>query len=222
MSTSPLGGRLLSGVGIAAQGAIGAGISRDFATNNLLHFADEFAQVRAAWSTTLAAFTGQSAYLTGRTDGSADVWYPVIASQAFPVPLREDGRSYRLRVRIGGSSDGGELVQFRIVLAPQGEAGVLVNTVNEDFIYETDETLVTTPAWLTGASQGSQAFTTQIEIPASYVSAWMVETPTIADVAGAAVTAPQCLVSLCVFGRSLNNPDFPRLEALYAGEWIGS
>jgi hypothetical protein len=221
MSTSPLGGRLLTGYGLDSYKAIGASVARDFATNNLLHYADEFAQVRSAWSTTVAAFTGQNAYLTGPDDGDADVWYPIIASPPFPIPLREDGRSYRMRVRIGGSSDGGELVQFRLVLAPQREALILVNAVNEDFIFETDATDVTTPAWLTGESQGAQALTTQVQIPAAYASSWMVETSTIADVGGAAVTASQCLVSLCIFGRSVNNPDFPRLEGLYAGEFIG-
>lgn len=222
MSTSPLGGRLLSGYGLDQYKAIGAAISRDYATNNLLHFADEFAQVRVAWSSTLATFTGQSDYITGRDSQDADTWYPIAAYGPFPIPLREDGRSYRCRVRIGGSSDGGEDVQFRLVLAPQREALALVNTVAEDFIYETVATSSTSAAWLTGQSIGEQELTTQVQIPARYTSAWMVETSTLADVGGAVVTASQCLVSACIFGKSLNNPDVPRLYGAMVGEWIGS
>lgn len=218
MPTSVHSGRLLSGLGLAAPGAIGASIARDYAINNLLHLADEYAQVRVAW----IAPVESEGYISGRTSSlTADRWFPIGSFGPFPIALRESGDSYRLRVRVAGSSSGGHAVKFRIVLAPLREALDLVNTTTADFIFETATTTSGTGAWLTGASIGVEAWTTQVQLPAEYAAAWMRETATLTDVAGTAVGAQQCLVAVNVFGSTANTGSVPRLAGVYAAEFVG-
>lgn len=218
MPTSVHSGLLLSGYGLDATKAVGASIARDYAVNNLLHLADEYAQVRVAW---IAPTEGEG-YVTGRTASiTADRWYPIASFGAFPIALRQDGSSYRLRVRLGGSSSGGHAVKFRLVFAPQRDALDLVNTTAGDFIFETATTTSGTGAWLTGTSQGVEAWTTQVQIPPEYAATWMRETSTLSDIGGSAVGVQQCLVACSIFGSTANAASVPRLSGVYAAEFVG-
>lgn len=221
MSTSPLGGRLLGNIyGLTQYTPVGAAIARDFAVNNLLHFADEYAQVRVAWTPTVTTYSGGTGYLTGRTSAlSVNIWYPIASYGPFPIALREDGRSYRLRVRIAGASSGGHAVKFRLVLAPQSEAPARV-TQSLDSIYETATTTSSTGAWLTGASVLS-SLATQVQATSEETSAWITTTSTLTDLAGDDTGASQCLVSCAIYGSTANVASIPRLHGVYAAEWIG-
>lgn len=226
MSTSFLGGRLLGGATgsrdyrLVSQDPVGACISRDFVLNNLLHFADEFAQVRVAWSATASGYRNGSGYLTGNTSLiSADVWHPIVSFGPFPIALRQDGRSYRMRVRVAGASSGGHAVKFRMVLAPFDAAPGVVS-LNEDFIFETATTTSGTGAWLTGTSMLS-SWTTQVQISASSAAEWMATSRTISDISGNDTGVSQCLVNCNIFGSTANTGSTPRLHGLYAAEWVG-
>jgi hypothetical protein len=114
-------------------------------------------------------------------------------------------------------------VKFRAVIAPDAATALsLVNGATGDFIFETATTSSTTHAWLTGASAGANAWTTQIVIPAEYATAWTTATDTLDDLAGDSASVGQCLVSVTVFGSTANAASLPRLSGLYLAEWIGA
>ncbi len=216
MSTSPHEGRLLSGYALSSNRAIGASGAQDYALNNLLHYADEYAQVRVAFSTA-------SIELTPRySDNTVNRWYPIAAFGPFPVTLRASGKSYSLRVRVAGAnSNNASTVKFRVVLSPQREAQTHANATLENFVFETATTSSSTSAWLTGTSQGTPSSTTLLNIPADYAAAWSTTTATLVDVGGYPVSVQQCLVSACVFGSTASLTSIPELHGLYLAEYVG-
>ncbi len=222
MPTSFHHGRLLQGNPPTQYDAIGASNTRDFVVNNLLHYADIFAQVRAAMALTKSTYSGGQGSISGYGSPDADVWYPILDVGPFPIPLRADGSSYRLRIRIGGASSTGHAVKFLACLAPSATAALgLANDIADDFQFETVTTSSTTHAWLTGASRGSEAWETQIVVPAIYAAAWTQTTDTLDDLGGDAVSVDQCLVHLVILGSTANAASVPQLSGLYAAEWIG-
>lgn len=227
MSTSPLGGRLLTDTTLFQGGndPVDTTLVRDVVLNNLCHYADEFAQVRVNWSAGLTAYTNGNEYITPRTTGLiVDPWFFIAAFGPFPISLRQTtgigGASYRLRVRLAGSSSAGHAVTFRAVLASYSAGQSAVNGALDDHIFEAT-TSSTTMAWLTGTSQGANAWPTQVVVPSSYVGPWMVPVNTLDDLGGNPVAVNQCLVSLHIFASTANTSSVPRLGAVYAAEWIG-
>jgi hypothetical protein len=227
MSTSPLGGRLLTDTTLFQGGndPVDTVIVRDVVLNNLCHYADEFAQVRVNWSAGQTAYTNGSGYLTTRTTGlTTSPWFYIASFGPFPITLRQTtgigGASYRLRVRLAGSSSAGAAVTFRAVVASYSSGQSSVTGALDDHIFEAT-TSSTTMGWLTGTSQGVNAWTTQVVLPSSYVGPWMVPVGTLTDLGGDPAAVTQCLVSLHVFANTANATSVPRLGAVYAAEWIG-
>lgn len=205
----------------AAKQPVGAVVARDVICNNLDHYADSMAQVRFAWAPGTSTYASKS-YLTPRTTGVVvNTWYQIAASHAFPLPARADGTGYKIRVRLGGASSGGHAVKFAIVLAPVGSAQAVVTASASDASFETATTTSATAAWLTGASQGSGAYTTMVALSASEVGLYTRLTDTPVDLSGARSAVAQCLVNLVVFGSTANTGSVPRLYGVAAEEWIG-
>lgn len=225
MATSPLKGRLERGAvaALSSYQPISAESALNYRLNNLLHYADEYAQVRVNWMAPATAWSGGQGYITGRTSSlTTGTYYPITSFGPFAITLRERDGSYRLRVRLAGASSAGNEVQFRAVLCPQRDAGILVNELATDFMFETGQVTSTSAAWLTGASLGDNAWETMVWIPPDWTAAWMTETSTLSDVGGDRVTVEQCLVSLNVFGRAVNAGSVPRLFGAYAAEYVGT
>jgi len=221
VTTSPYGYRVRIGsqFGTGGTSPISAVYARRVLLNNLCHYADVFGQVRAAWSSSPRVGLP---YLTTTTGSkSANTPYP-IWSTTFPIALRASLASYKLRVRIAGaSSDGVTAVRFRAVLAPATSLGRVVASA-VDSVFLTATTTSATGAWLTGASQGSGAYTTMIALTESEVTDALTMTSTPADVAGAGRAVAQCLVTLAVYGQTANTVSTPRLHGVYAAEWVGA
>jgi hypothetical protein len=227
MSTSPLNGRLLTDVSLFQDGndPVDATLMRDVVLNNLCHFADEFAQVRVNWSAGVTTYTNGSGYLTTRTTGlDTSSWFHIQTFGPFPIALRQSvglgGASYRLRVRIAGASSAGNAVTFRAALTSYSAGQSAVNGELDDHIFEAT-TSSTSMGWLTGTSQGVNAWTTQIVVPSAYVGTWLVPVSTKTDIGSDLAAVTQCVVSLQVWAKTSNTASVPRLGAVYAAEWIG-
>ncbi len=227
MSTSPLGGRLLTDTTLFQGGndPVDTTLMRDVVLNNLCHFADEFAQVRVNWSAGVTTYTNGSGYLTTRTTGlDTSSWFHIQTFGPFPIALRQSvglgGASYRLRVRLAGASSAGHSVTFRAVLTSYSSGQSVVNGELDDHIFEASTTS-TSVAWLTGSSQGTNAWPTQVVVPSAYVGPWLVPVSTKTDLGSDLAAVSQCLVSLQVYAKTSNTSSVPRLGAVYAAEWIG-
>jgi hypothetical protein len=219
VTTSPYGYRVRTGgqFGTAGTSPISAVYARRVLLNNLCHYADVFGQVRAAWNTSPRVGKG---YIDSITPTAVDTPYP-IWSTTFPILLRASLASYKLRVRIAGaSSDGANAVRFRAVLAP---ATVLSARVLDaaDHVFLTATTTSSSAAWLTGASQGAEAYTTMMALTDGAVTDALTLTSTPADIGGAGRGVAQCLVTLAVYGQTANIAATPRLHGVYAAEWVG-
>jgi hypothetical protein len=220
VTTSPYGYRVRVGsqFGTAGTSPISAVYARRVLLNNLCHYADVFGQVRIAWSASPRVGKG---YLQPTTPTTVNVPYYIAASAPFPIAVRRNGQSYKLRVRIAGvSSDNTNAVRFRAVLAPVSSAGSLALN-SEDYVFLTATTTSSTPGWLTGASQGSEAFTTMVALSAEQCASMQQTTGTLSDIAGTPVGVSQVLVSLQVYGQTANVAAVPRLHGVYAAEWVG-
>lgn len=222
MSTSPHEGLIRTGLTVDSGSAIGASIARDYLLNNLLHLADEYAQVRMAM--------GNTTYLEAlETNVFPDRYYLMASSGAFPLPMRANRVPYALRIRIGGACSDAGTVSFRVVLAPPGLAAGYANPEDAagdpiapswDFVWEATAT-GSTASWLTGATTGPNASANLLTVDAETAAGWMVNTATLTDLAGDTTTAQQCLVAVHVFASTADLARSARLHAAYAAEWIG-
>ena len=186
--------------------------------NNLCHYADVFVQVRAAFNTSPRVGKG---YIDSTTPSVVNTPF-FIWSTSFPIFLRSDGSSYKLRIRIAGaSSDGVNAVRFRAVIGPATTISRIVTTAT-DAQFLTATTTSSTAAWLTGSSQGTDAYTTMIEMTADEVANAIVTTSTPVDIAGGGRSVAQAVVTLAVYGQTANVAATPRLHGVYACEWVGN
>lgn len=220
MTTSPYGYRVRIGsqFGTGGESPISAPYARRVALNNLCHYADVFGQVRASWAS--SPRVGGKGYLTPTTPTVVDTPF-LIWGTHFPIAVRADGSAYKLRIRIAGaSSDGLNAVRFRAVLSPAAY-NAAVSTRAEDYVFLTTTTTSSTAAWLTGTSQGADAFTTMVELTSRDVSEAATITSTLSDVGGSERAVAQTLVMLGVYGQTANLAAVPRLHGVYAAEWVG-
>jgi hypothetical protein len=223
MSTSVHQGRLLTGRTWDANAAVDASFVRDVVQNNLCHFADEFAQVRVAYSATSSAFDDTA---LGMESASflQNTFTRIVSFGPFPLNLRQNGDGYKLRVRVAGAATAAlTTATYRVVVCPISQADGLYLT-EDDFVFEATSSS-TSAAWLSGTSQGSLASTTLITIPGSLASSWITTTSTLDDVSGNVVGVEQCLVCANVYAKSSEEDPDPdtriTLSGLYLAEFIG-
>lgn len=222
--TSVLKGRLAYDDGDlvgAAQVPIGAVIARRVVLNNLLHYADAFGQTRVAWSIPINTYSGGNAYLRPRSSPApvADEFYEIASFGQFPLQLRADGTPYKIALWATGYSSSGDEVTFRIAVCPSAQARDVIREA-ADHVWEASTTS-TASAALSGATLGTNAYTTLLAPTAARAALWRVPTGTLVDLGGAPAGVEQTLVSICVWASTANTGSYPALTGLYAREWIG-
>lgn len=196
---------------------IGAVTGRDYAINNAMHYADIHAQNRVC----LTQHSG--AYITG-LNTTALGWRQSWQSPSFPVSLRPDGSSYRLRVRVAGAGESALFDNyFAVSIGPTtpGIAGVDPAAGTTDNIWLSAKVNSTTAAYLTGASMGTEAWPTMIALTAPQAAACSRSTATIVDVAGAPISVVQamCVATLWTYTEDPAHP--ARIYAFSLEEWPG-
>ena len=234
MSTSPLGYRVVIGWdAFSAQRPLSAFDTRNVVLNNLCHYADSYGQTLVNWSATAAALTGGYGYLYPGSPADLTGYLPsLIGMWKVPLRIRADGSSYKVRIRIGGASDtAGESVRFFAALALPGygigrvlyDGTVLAGmpALHGDAIFGTVATTSTTPAWLTGVSQGNNGWSTMIQLPADLVSSHLRMHGTFDE-----TSAPESVLYtdtiLVVFSLATHDGIGGRLYAVHACEWVGT
>ena len=188
--------------------------------SNLNHTADEFSQVRCAISGTTPSLISKAGYLVSRTPSAVSTPYS-IASVSFPISVRASGKSYRMRIRLGGATANvAANAIFYAALSAGADAASSLLTAS-DASFTTALTASTTAAWLTGTSRGTNAWTTMIELSAAQMAACYVDFPTTVSLGGAPASVRVPWVTLTVFSSTSDILYTPRLYAVYAAEVIG-
>ncbi len=221
MATSEYGYRVLidtAAVGGQTQ-ALDARTSR-IVMSNLNHMADEFAQVRVALSSTKISSFYAEPYLTSRQPQTPGVPY-LITSASFPMNVRVQGQAYKLRVRIGGATANAAATATFYAVLGQGHRASADVSLASDAVYVTAGTASTSAAWLTGASQGAQAYTTMVEMDAAATALCLAQFPTAEQLGGDPVSVPLTWATLSIFASTTNLSYVPRLYSVYAAEVIG-
>lgn len=201
---------------------IGNRATRDLVLNNLNHYSDIFGQQRACWVKAAGSAVEEQNTIPG---ASSVAWLPRLMTAPFPIAIREDGTSYRVRIHVGGEiSSALYTATFAVVLAPTIVAQEVlegITTAPTDSVWISNATASTTPVYLTGTSQGPSAYARMVTLTAQEVSQYTVATSTIKEIAGDASAVPQCMVSLCAFIKVSNSLGTGRINALIAQEWPG-
>ncbi len=188
-----------------------------YVINNLNHLSDEFGQVLSCMSSTVAALSGKTGYLTPATPAATGVFYPVV-SHTFPIKVRAAGQSYKFRIRIGGASGNTASTLFLAQLT--GGSGLL--TSGTDAQYVTAATTSSTAAWLTGASLGPNAYTTLMELTSEQVNRCLISMPTTIDLGGDDASVQVAMVTLLISASTANVAHVPRLYNVMLAEVIGT
>jgi hypothetical protein len=216
MPTSLHSGFLRNGLTLEqSMPPLGASFARDYLLNNLLHLADEYGQVRMAFST--------SDYFEPAKTVAGNTYYLAATSGPFGIPLRQDGSAYRMRVRVGGaSSNVAGTATFRVIVCPPLIANTIATTSNPgvDYVFQASTTS-TSAAWLTGTTLGPLADATLITIDAETARSWLTTSNTLSDIGGDPATVDQCVVAVHIFAKISSNAYSPRLYAGYAAEYVG-
>lgn len=198
---------------------IGPVTGRDYAVNNANHYADIFGQVRARW----AAQAGGYIVATNTANLS---WKPIWVAERFPIALRPDGSSYRVRVRINGSAENASFkVGFAVSLStpdPASIHSVYPGSAATDAVWSAGTNITaTSAAYLAGASLGSSAWTTMIAMTATEAAACVRSTSTIVDVAGSRISVTQAMAALVFWAYVEDTAHQARLYAVDGEEWPG-
>lgn len=210
----------------AAYRPVGDKATRWILVNNTNHYADIHGQVRASFSSRAVGPAKTPYYATNSTG-----WKNVMTTAPFPVAMREDGSSYRIRVVVGGAAENAAAAcRFGVVLslfgAPTDPRTTLeqavAGTLPTDSVWYTETaTTGTTPAFLTGKSKGPNSWDRLIALTQREAEPFLTVTGTPLDIGGAASGVPQCLVQLFVFAKTSNALYSARLHCFQATEWYG-
>lgn len=199
---------------------VGAVTGRDYAVNNAMHYADIMAQNRVELSQRGGAYIEAISPVSG---GWAIAW----VGASFPISLRPDGSSYRCRVRIAGCGESAvDKVRFAFSIGPAlGTAAAYALTspsvATTDNVWDTGDVSSATPAYLTGATLGVEAWTTQIALTAAQAAQCTSVVSTIVDVAGAPVSVTQAIVQPTIWTYTDDSAHPARLYAASLEEWPG-
>lgn len=200
---------------------VGNRASRDILANGLNFYADIYGQQRMSFAARSMGPAKNPYFGTNRTP-----WTQVAASGAFPIAIRENGESYKMRVALAGCIENvAAKAQFAFVLAPVIDALAILEsttTIRTDSVWVSLETASVTPAYLTGASKGANAWVRMVGLSALEASAYLVATGTPVDIGGDSGGVAQCLVNLVVFAKTDNATYQARLYNASGQEWPGS
>ena len=189
--------------------------------NNTNHYQDICGQVRAHWSAR-ALGPAKAPYLSA----DSTIWTNVMTTAPFPLAMREDGSSYRLRIRVGGANRVAlQAARYAVLLASPYSRGAPVSIVYgavsgaapTDRVWYSNKVSSTTPAFLTGQSRGTNAWDSMIALTQAESAEFLSVAPTPVDIAGASSGVPVCMVQCMVFIRG-SESDLYYFEAT---EWYG-
>lgn len=177
--------------------------------SNVNFLSDEFAQVLVNWS--------DADGLVGPKFGG---WVPQFAYE-FPILQRQSGDAYPFRVRLGGYATGGAVVRFRAIISAPGASGPGLHSQaygDQDFI---TVAAGSSPAWLTGSTQGAAASPDLLTLPAALVS--QVQVNTLDAIGGNPAVTVRAGARLTVYGLSDKaGTDPPVLSGVYLAQYIGT
>jgi len=131
-----------------------------------------------------------------------------------------------MRIRVNANNQfSSSNTRLRIVLSPKGRDAELL-FAEEDFVWQSDDFTSASSAWLTGASRGSSAWSTQVALKNSDITSWISTVSSLNAIGGSTiVSADQVLVSLNVWYSTENATNqerlSPVLRALYGAEYVG-
>lgn len=177
---------------------------RDGLVNNAIHLADECAQVRVNAVFATGSYAKSGDFSTGTH----------IVSQfgPFPITLRPDGTSYRLRTRFLVRSANGVSVTFHVVLAPPSLA--IDGFAREGTNYAKFSVTSTTETWTAPAAL---LYMDTGVVNASFSPP--ISTPTaIGEATTTSVVAAQAILTVYATQASAANA---RLSGAYAAEFVG-
>ncbi len=172
------------------------------------HLFDESAQVRVNWG-------ARSASAYREASGAPVIWYPITTVAAWPLKLRSDGESFRLRVRVSGAASSAHTVTFRVVVdTPSNLQRAAMATTLGTNVWE-GQTSSTTPGYITPS--GSNI----IYLQAGAIAPSALRT--FDAVAGATpITVSTVMVTARVYGETSDAAAAIRLFGLYIAEYVGT
>ncbi len=168
--------------------------------NNANHLADSYAQVRVGWEHSGSYFSG----IPGKDTNNG---YQLVAPPQgpFPLSIRPDGKSYKIRVQAKASTWAtGDVTNWRLLVACTPAQAV--RDKDDASRYVTFQTSTTTPAW-------SSAQLIQL-------SSGQLESTTWSDPDSLGVQF--VMAHLYVYALTTNSSVETRLYGLYAAEYIGT
>jgi len=184
--------------------------------NNLIHTADQRAQVRVA-------FTGLSgSFLTCDTigAGNTDTFLPIASFGPFDATLKTDGTPYLMRIRIAGRASAANSVTFRVAICPgrgaltaRGLDYVRNRIANNGADVLEATTSATAVAWLAPANTSADPAI----IVADAVGQELTQDVTGGTAASVAVDTAQMMAH--VWASSTTSGTQPRLDGLYVAEF---
>ena len=185
--------------------------------SNLMHLSDEYSQVRVAWSGSTIA----KAYINSPQE---NVLAPSFAgSWTFPVTCKSNLDSYRFRILLAGAATSGSPATFYAAITAPSAVSTLhrISTIVSDTIYKTSSTSSSTPAWLTGSSQGPEAWSDMITLPGAGLSTLPYEIPSSLG-SSDTVTINIPTVTLSIFTQTSDITKPAKLYGVYCAEVLGT
>lgn len=211
MSSSPLGVlELYSAARFADNDAINTQEWRDGPANNALQWADQRGQVLVNAATIVG---GREIEPPDPVDTTT--WTRIAVFGPLSVSVRDDGSPYRLLVALGGYSDVGNSVDFRLTISDFGSI--------DSFLYEAPADGVET---YTGITATSSAYLTPdsgndyINIDPETADAATLSRGTYTDVSGTPRTVRLCELWAVIWGKTSNLASKPIATNLWIQEYF--
>lgn len=186
--------------------------------SNINHLSDEFAQVRVTWSSNpqeTKAYLGPVRAINGLAS--------LVSGFLFPISVRQNGDSYKFRIRVAAKIGGGKTGRVWMAIVPPsstpGFGSSRIETVAQDNVWRSNTFTSATTAWLTGASRGPEAWSDLITLPGG--GYYTVSYPTKTELGGddASVIIPN--LQLLVWSSTSDVSELVQIQAVYCAEVIG-
>jgi len=183
-------------------------LSARIVMNNVNHLSDEFAQVRVNWNDAVGIVPKTYTNFTNQQIGA---WQ-------FPITQRQNGDSYKFRIRLAGAVASGTAT-LMAVIGPPGFTGPRTawGGAIGDQMFVT-ASLGAGIAWVTGTSQGPAASGDLIYLPAAAITSRTFTTAVSLGGNPAGVDVP--FAQLSIYGTA--SAAIPTLNGVYLAEYVGT
>lgn len=183
-------------------------IARDCIVNNAAHIADEAGQVRVAW----IARDGE--YISTGTHDVAYDFTHVVSYGPFPLSIRSDRTSYRMRIRLRGHYSGSSGDAYLVLSGDSDVTQAIQNVTGNAASFSV---VSTTDGWVTpdGGSNTIYMSEAQVSAATGVIS-------TLDAVGGSPYQAAICTAYVHVYASTGVATDQIRITGVEAAEFIGS